>query len=514
MRAREATGIGVSRSHAAEDHASGVLARAAVLSPRPDEPLRKQGTKVEHVKPTSIRAYVPGGGDLDALVRLAVPVAFVQVGIMSMGLVDTLMVGRVSSVDLAAVAVGNLYFFGCAVFGMGILFALDPVLSQAYGAGDSVGFARGIQRGGVLATGLAILAMALMVPVAPILELARQPVEVIPVAADYAHGLIPGVLPFYGFVVLRQGLQAKGRVRPIIVVVLAANVLNAALNWVLVFGNLGVPELGAVGSSWATTLSRWFMLLALLAVGWPLLADAIRPLRRDALDRRPLERLLRLGGPIGLQQVLEFGVFGAAGLLMGLMGAVALASHQVALQLAALTFMVPVGVAQATSVLVGQAVGRVDPPAARRATGAGVLTGVGFMTLTAIAFLTIPEILARGFSNDARVVAAAAALFPVAGVFQVFDGLQVVTAGALRGVGDTRVPMLMNLIGFWFVGLPISAWLAFGRGAGPVGIWWGLAIGLGVVSVLLTLRVRRRFGRALRRLIIDDEVTISSISPS
>jgi len=452
---------------------------------------------------------VPRAQDLEELVRLAIPVALVQVGIMAMGLVDTVMVGRVSSVDLAAVAVGNLYFFGVAVFGMGVLFALDPIFSQAVGADDDAAMARGVQRGGVLAAGLSVLAMLLMVPVGPLLEAARQPLEVIPVAAGYTHGLILGVFPFYGFVVLRQSLQAMGRIRPIVLVVLAANVLNAVLNWMFIFGNAGLPAMGAVGSAWATTASRWFLMFALLVVAWPLLSRALSPLRRDALARRPLERILRLGAPVGVQQLLEFGVFGAAGLLMGLMGAVALASHQVALQLAALTFMVPLGVAQATSVLVGRAVGRGETHAARRATGAGVVIGVGFMTLTAVIFLTIPELLARGFSNDALVVATAAVLFPVAGVFQIFDGLQVVTAGALRGVGDTRVPMLMSLVGFWFVGLPVSTWLAFGRGAGPVGIWWGLAIGLGVVSILLTLRVRRRFGRALRRLVIDDDTDVA-----
>ena len=214
---------------------------------------------------------------------------------------------------------------------------------------------------------------------------------------------------------------------------------------------------------------------------------------------------MRVGAPVGGQQWLEFGVFGAAGLLMGWLGAIALASHPVALQLAALTFMVPLGVAQATSVLVGQAVGRSDPDRARRATGAGLLTGVGFMTVTAVMFLTFPEALSRAFSDDASVVATAALLLPIAGVFQVFDGLQVVAAGALRGVGDTRVPMILILVGFWFIGLPLCAWLGFGLDGGPQGVWWGLAIGLGVVAVLLTHRIKRRFGRALRRLVIDDE---------
>jgi MATE family multidrug resistance protein len=212
-----------------------------------------------------------------------------------------------------------------------------------------------------------------------------------------------------------------------------------------------------------------------------------------------------VGVPIGTQQWLEFGVFGAAGLLMGLLGTVAVASHQVALQLAAMTFMIPVGVAQATGVVVGQAVGREDPAGARRAVGAGMATATAFMSFTAVMFLTVPGPLARAFSTDATVVAAAAALLPIAGVFQVFDGVQVAAAGALRGIGDTRVPMLLNLFGFWIIGLPTCALLGFRVGLGPRGVWWGLALGIGVVGVLLLFRIRRRFGRELRRLVIDDD---------
>lgn len=452
-----------------------------------------------------VSAYAPTARDLDGLTRLALPVVAVQLGLMAMGVVDTIMVGRVSATDLAAVAMGHLYFFAAAVSGMGVLFALDPVVSQAVGAADEVAVARGVQRGGVLATLLATVSMVLLVPAGPVLSALGQPPEVVPVAASYVLALIPGVLPFYLFIVLRQSLQAMGRVRAILFAVLAANVVNVALNWVLIFGNLGSPALGAIGSGWATTGSRWLMMLALLAFGWPLLRPSLRPLRRDALARRPLERLLRVGAPVGAQQFLEFGVFGAAGLLMGLLGAIPLASHQVALQLAALTFMVPLGVAQATSVLVGQAVGRTDPAGARRATGAGLAVGVGFMTITAVLFLVMPGLLARAFSGDAPVVATAALLLPIAGVFQVFDGIQVVAAGALRGVGDTRVPMILNLVGFWLIGLPVSAVLGLWLAVGPEGIWWGLAIGIGVVAVLLTHRIRGRFGRELRRLVIDEE---------
>jgi MATE family multidrug resistance protein len=450
-------------------------------------------------------AYLPSALDVRRLARLAAPVAMVQIGLMSMGVVDTVMVGRVSPTDLAAVALGHLYFFFVAIFGMGVLFMLDPVVSQAHGADDPEAVARSMQRGLILAAGLTAAAMASLVPAGPVLTLARQPAEVVPTAAAYTLGLIPGVFPFYGFIVLRQTLQAMGNVRPILVTVIAANLVNVLLDWMLIFGHLGLEARGAVGSAWATSLSRWFMMLALVTVAWPLLRPTLVPLRRAALAPAPLARMLRVGVPIGVQTWLEFGVFATAGLLMGLMGAIAVASHQVALQFASLTFMVPLGIAQATSVLVGQAVGRADPHAARRAAGAGLLTGAAFMALAAVPLLTMPEALARMFSDDAEVVAAAALLMPIAGVFQVFDGLQVVAAGALRGIGDTRVPMIMALVGFWFVGLPTCIGLGFALDAGPRGIWWGLATGLGAVAVLLLARIRRRFGRALRRLVVEDE---------
>ena len=231
----------------------------------------------------------------------------------------------------------------------------------------------------------------------------------------------------------------------------------------------------------------------------------MRPLRRDAIARAPLVRFLRLGAPIGVQQMLEFGVFGVAGLLMGLLGTVPMASHQVALNLASLTFMVSVGAAQAASVLVGHAVGRGDAPGARRAAGAGLLAGAGFMAVSAVVFLSAPEPLARLYSADPAVVGLAALLIPIAGVFQVFDGIQVVASGVLRGVGDTRVPMLVNLLGFWGVGLPISVVLGFGLDLGPRGVWLGLAGGIGAVALLLLVRVRARFGRDLRRLVMDEE---------
>ena len=449
-----------------------------------------------------IRQMVPSKDHLVSLLRLALPVATVQVGLIFMGAVDTVMVGHVSPRDLASVALGNLYFFMATSFGLGTLFALDPLVSQAFGAGDRAGIARAFQRGFVIALGLAVFSSLLLTPGRPLLAFLRQPADVIPVAADYALASIPGVLPFFCFVVMRQSLQAMGRVGPIVVVIILANLANVFFNWVLIFGNLGAPAMGAVGSGWATTLSRWFMLLTLLGIVWPRIRPYLRPLRPDALDIGPLLRMCRLGVPIGIQFSLEFGVFGAIGILMGTLGTIPMASHQVAINLASITFMMAVGVAQATTVLVGQAVGAGDSEGARRSAGAGLVIGGTVMAFTGAVFLTIPGLLARIYTPDLEVMGLAATLIPVAGIFQIFDGLQAVGSGVLRGVGDTLAPMLVNLVGFWLIGLPVSVYLAFPGGLGPLGLWWGMAVGLGAVALFLLIRVRIRFGRDLTRITI------------
>ncbi len=452
----------------------------------------------------SFRLLKPTTRELREVVELALPVAAVQVGMMFMGVVDTIMVGHFAARDLAAVALGNLYFFTVIVFPMGLLLSLDPVVSQAVGAGDRGAVARALQRGGLLALALSIPASLALLPGAALLTALRQPLEVVPVAAGYALASIPGVFPFLAFIVLRQTLQAMGRVAPIVVTIVLANLANLFFNWVLIYGNLGFPSMGAVGSGWASSLSRWLMLVGLLGFSWPLLKGYIRPLRPEAFQLGPLGRMIRLGAPIGIQFLLEFGAFGAIGILMGWLGTVAMAGHQVALNLASLTFMVPLGISQATAIRVGQGVGRGDPGGARRAAGAGLLLGVSFMMLTAVLFLTFPEFLARIYSDEAEVVALAAVLIPLAGVFQIFDGLQVVSSGALRGVGDTRSPMVVNLLGFWCLGMPLSFWLGFRTPAGPVGLWWGLVLGLAAVAVFLIFRIRAHMGTDLRRIVIDE----------
>jgi multidrug resistance protein, MATE family len=450
--------------------------------------------------PENARDEQPERSELRATLRLALPMVLVQVGIMAMGTVDTLMVGHVSGNVLAAVALGNIYFFNVSVFGIGTLMALDPLVSQAVGAGDDLSVARATQRGAILALAIAVVTAALLFPSAAVFRAFHQPPEIVGDASSYLVISAIGVLPFFAFVVFRQTLQALGRVTPIVWTIVLANLLNAALNWVFVYGHLGSPPMLARGSAVATVIARWAMAAGLLVFGRKQLLPRLLPLRDDATDRVALWSMLKLGAPIGAQQMLEISAFGGIGLLMGVLGTRELAGHQVAITLAALTFMVPLGVGAAAAVRVGSAIGAGDAPGARAAARAAYICGVGFMCVTALAFLFAPKLLASMMTSDPAVIAIAASLIPVAGVFQVFDGGQAVGAGVLRGIGDTRAPLVAMLGGYWLLGLPISIWLGFHTTLREVGLWYGFVASLGVVAIFLLLRIRVLFGRTLRRI--------------
>jgi multidrug resistance protein, MATE family len=439
-----------------------------------------------------------------ALLRLAFPIVIVQIGIMFMGVVDTIMVGHLSARALAAVALGNVYFWACGVFGMGVIMALDPVIAQAVGAKDEVAVARGFQRGFLLALLLTIPTSILLLFADPVLNALGQADDVVPLAVSYAVVCIPGVLPFLAFNVLRQTLQARELVRPIVITMIVANVANILLNWVLIFGKLGLPALGVAGAAWATSAARWLMVVLLLAIAWRHLRPYVLPLRAETFSLAPLGRMLALGAPIGIQFQLEYGIFAVVGLLMGTIGTIPLAAHQVALNIASFTFMVPMGIAAAAAVLVGHAVGREDPLEARRAATAAVVSGVGFMAVMAIVLLVAPGVIARAYTTDAAVIAIAIVLIPLAGFFQVFDGMQVVCGGVLRGLGDTHSPLIANLLGFWVLGLPLGLWLGMRLSYGPAGLWWGLVAGLAVVGVGLLVRVQIRMRKTMGRVVIDD----------
>ncbi|HEX6314800.1 MAG TPA: MATE family efflux transporter [Gemmatimonadaceae bacterium] len=442
---------------------------------------------------------IPTRTEIRDVARLAAPIVVVQVGIMLMGVVDAAVVGRHSAEGLAAVALGNMYFNSVVTLGHGTLMALDPLVAQAVGAKDHEAIERAFQRGLVLCVLLSVPMSLLLVPAEPVLQALGQPAGVTPVAGAYVRISIPGVLPYLAFVALRQTVQAFTLVRPVVVAVAIANVVNVVLDWAMVFGHLGFAEMGAAGSAWATTICRWLMAILLV---WGCRKALLPFLRRWSLldlAPAPLWRMVRIGFPIGLQLWIEFMAFSAALVLVGRLGTIPLAGHQLALMLAALTYMVPLGVSAAAAVLVGHAVGRGDPEAAGREAGAALACGVGFMAATAMVLIGFAPWLARAFTDDPAIVAAAAVLIPIAGVFQVVDGIQGVSGGILRGAGDTRVPMLANLGGYAVVGLPLGAWLCYARGWGASGIWWGLCAGLAAVALLLGWRVHVIIGGELRR---------------
>ncbi len=437
------------------------------------------------------------------MLGLAVPVVVVQVGLMAMGVVDTAVVGRVSGQDLAAVALGHLYVIAASAFGFGVLLALDPLVAQAVGSGDKTGITRALQRGLILAALLAVPGAAVLIPGEQVFSVLHQPPEVIPIAAGYARISAPGLFPFFVFVVLRQTLQAVERMRPIVLTIVTANLANLGLDLVLVFGLAGMPRLGALGSAWATLACRWLMAVGLLVLARRDLGPHLERLDRAALRLKPLLATVRLGAPIGGQLQLEMAAFAAVALFMGAFGTIEVAAHQVALTLASLTFMVPLGISGAAAVRVGNAVGAGDVVRARGAAAAALLTGAAFMVVTGAGFLLLPGLLAAIFTDVVEVRELAGRLIPVAGFFQVFDGLQVVAIGVLRGTGDTRTPMVVGILGFWLIGIPVSLALAYPLGLGPVGLWWGLVAGLGTVAILLLMRVRHRFGGEIERVAVE-----------
>lgn len=445
----------------------------------------------------------PTSGELREMVRLAAPIVLVNIGMQSMGVVDAIMLGRVSATALAAGALGNFYFFVTSIVGIGILMALDPVIAQAVGARDERAISRGIQRGVLLTLLVAGVMSAIFLPAGMVLGALRQPAEVVPLATGYVLWSIPGLLPFFAFNMMRQVLQAMSRLLPIVVAVFVANVVNVFLNWVLVFGHLGFAPGGVVGSSQGTAISRWVMAFVLLAFAWPVLRPRLIPWLPESWRLAPLRRMLALGLPVGLQFFAEAGAFGLVTVMAGWMGTVTLAGHEIALNLAALTFMVPMGVAAAAAVMVGHAIGAGDVAASRRDAVAALAVGVGFMAVMAIIFSLIPGPLAHAFTIDGPTRLVAATLIPIAAVFQVFDGTQVVCASILRGAGDTRVPMVLHILSFWAVGIPLGALVAFRFDGGAAGLWWGLTAGLAAAAMLQLWRVRVKLGRAVERVAID-----------
>jgi multidrug resistance protein, MATE family len=437
------------------------------------------------------------------MLRLAGPVIAAELGWMSMGVVDTIMVGPLGPAAIGAVGVGTSLHFALAIFGMGLFLGLDMLVSQALGAGQIDECARWLKRGALMAALLSppfiLIGFAVQYTI-PSLGFHR---EVMPLLRSY-FGVLLWSTPFLLFyAAFRRYLQGMHNPKPVMVALVSANVINAVANWALIYGNAGFPTLGVTGSAWATLVSRFYMAMVLL------LTVMRQPQAAGPwFDRAAMWRLVALGFPAASQITLEVGVFAAAAALAGKLSPIAVASHQIALNIIAVAFMIPLGLASAGAVRVGHAIGAGDPRRAAAAGWTAILLGVGFMCFTAITFLAMPRALIGLFSRDDDVLALGSSLLLVAAIFQIFDGLQGVTTGALRGLGDTHTPMITNLAGHWFFGLPVGYTLCFVLGLGVIGLWIGLSVGLIVVGVIL-LGV---WTRKIRDVAATHATTVQSVS--
>jgi multidrug resistance protein, MATE family len=433
---------------------------------------------------------VPSVGGVRAeagrILGLAGPVMLAYLGTISMGTVDMKMAGALGAGALGSVALGHMWGVAAAILVWGAGRALDPVVAQANGAGDVRGAGLGLTRGLVMTALLGFPVVVLYAVADRGLTLLGQPAELIPAAALYCRLLIPGLPAIFAFVIVRNFLQAVGVVRPATYAIVLANIGNAGLNWVFIYGKLGFPALGAVGTAVSTSINEWLML------GY-LIFFARRTLRpywpgwAGAADAAPLRRLTKLGLSLGVQFAFEVWAFHAAGFMMGRLGTVAFAAHAVAINVATISFMVPSGIGVACATRVGNLVGAGGDWA--RSGWIGIGLGAAVMTIPAALFVFGARSIAGFYTTDPGVLASAAVILPLAGAFQLFDGTQAVAFGVLRGAGDTHLPAAANVVGYWLLGLPAGWFLAFTMGWGPRGVWSGLVIGLAVVAAILLARV-------------------------
>jgi multidrug resistance protein, MATE family len=449
--------------------------------------------------------------ELRALFRLAAPIAAAQAGLALMGLVDTAVVGRLGAGPLAAVGLGNGIFFALGLSGLGVMMGFDPLFAQALGGKRPHHARKLLGQAGWMALFCTLL-LAVPIALLPLgLERAGVAHEVAEGARSFMFWRLPGLFPMYLFAGARSYLQAHGKVRAVVFSTVLANVANLLLDVLFVFGKGPIPAMGAAGSGLATTLCTvlQFAVLAVAAraLEVPAASDPAASLDRSAAasERRgphpgELARVLKIGLPVGLQMAAETGVFALVGLLAARLGKDQMAAHQVALALASFTFCFAVGVGAAGSVRVGWAVGAQNQHAVRLRGLCAFAGGAGIMSISALLFWLFPAAIARTISDRPDVVKASVPLLAVTAAFQIADGVQAVGAGVLRGAGDTRIPLVANLVGHWTIGLPVALWLGYGLGLGVIGLWWGLCAGLSAVAATLLLRFLRLSSRPIAPL--------------
>jgi MATE family multidrug resistance protein len=426
-----------------------------------------------------------------AMLRLAFPLALAELGWMAMGVVDVIMVGRLpASADaIGAASLGAALFYPFAIAAIGLLSGMDALVSHAFGADDPEEARRSLGSGLAIAFVASPVAVAIIFAMIPLLSR----LGVVPVVRDDAVGFIHILswsLPLLViYTCFRRYLQGIHCVRPIAVALISSNLVNAFGNWILIFGHWGAPAMGVRGSALSTVFARVYLAGFLMFVVWLRDPLAIRGLHAS---RALAGRLLRLGLPAAATIGLEVGVFHTATVLAGMLNPVSLAAHTIVLNAAAVTYMPQLGLGSAAAVSVGRALGAGDRAGAVRAGWTALALATALELFAAGLFLLLPRQITHIYTSDSRVVRLSVTLFAIAAGFQIFDGVQTVATGALRGWGNTKTAMTFNLVAYWFIGLPFGWWLCFRKGWGVAGIWDGLWLALALIAVGLTFVLHRR----------------------
>jgi MATE family multidrug resistance protein len=435
-------------------------------------------------------ARVNLAAELRALLALAIPVALSEIGWMTMTVVDVIMVGKLGPASIGAVGLGNAIYYAPSLFGIGLMLGLDTLVSRSWGARDFDDCHRSLAQAMYIALAFTPVLMLFIVLARPLFT--GRGVD--PVIGDmtraYAGILNWGTLPLLVYGGFRRYLQGVGRVRPVTFALISANLVNLAGNWIFIYGKFGMPAMGVRGSAISTVFARVYMAAVLVYFAWRHERERGHPLfaHWPGPDWARIRALLDLGIPAAFQVVLEVAAFGTATILAAHLGAVALATHEIVLNCAAFAYMVPLGVSAAGAVAVGHAIGAGNPAKARRAGWMAIALGAGFMTLAALLFIAVPRPIVEIYSRDPRVLRLGAHILLIVAAFEVFDGVQSVGTGVLRGLGETRIPMLLNFGGYWLFGLPLGAVLCFEMRWGLTGIWAGLTVALITIAVLMLLR--------------------------
>jgi MATE family multidrug resistance protein len=437
------------------------------------------------------------------LAALAAPAALTQLASMLLWTIDLVMVGHVGVEALNAVSLGRIWVMGTTVVAIGFIFGLDPIAAQAHGARDRERLGRVLLHGSVLALTASVPVALVWLATRPMLVALGQDPATAALAARYVLVQLPGLPFFLLFMVLRQYLQARGIVRPAMWIAFGAIFFNSGANAVLVFGLLGAPRLGAVGAGVGTAVSEVAMLAAMLVAfrRYRLQRGAATRLDLRRVRVRELAEIAGLGAPVAFQLALEYWAFGIATLWAGRLGALPLAAHSIALNLASISYMVPLGISTAATTRVGHRMGAGDRVGAQRTAWLALAMGGGVMLLFAVLFVTGRFTIPGWYTDDGAVVLAAAGVLPIAALFELFDGLQVVGGGVLRGTGRTRPAAFANLLGYYVLGLPLGAWLGRPERLGLAGIWWGLALGLFSVAATLLVWIALRGPRSTPALV-------------